>query len=401
MKVLRHLKKTMMPPALGKLIFIAIGTTMWIWMQAYVKVQVTLYGESILKPHNRTVPADLTNSTYGIHQTVDLNNITIHYVKKGCANENSGKPMLLLLHGFLDFWYIWNHQIDALGQEFCVIAPDLRGYGNTTKPENTTTYLMKNLVEDLKLLIEQLKKTDNREVFLVGHDWGAMISFVFATLHEKMIKGLVIINGMHPMAFARRLLESITQMKMSWYFLPFRHKEVPEKYLMMRDFTFFDKIHKGFTPYEEEAHKYMFSQKDALSGALNYYRAFNSDSDQLKKFDYRKINVTTLILWGEQDAFLTTPIATYNRLYLKESQLVYYPGAGHWLLRECYNEVTEEIKTFVTTASTVRRHSSVRTTNLMSSGNPCRQSPSPLKSWLSRALAWLPQNVSIPKLSAE
>ncbi|XP_049267132.1 epoxide hydrolase 4-like [Rhipicephalus sanguineus] len=139
---------------------------------------------------------------------------------------------------------------------------------------------------------------------------------------------------------------------MSRYFLPFRHKEVPEKYLMMRDFTFFDKIHKGFTPYEEEAHKYMFSQKDALSGALNYYRAFNSDSDQLKKFDYRKINVTTLILWGEQDAFLTTPIATYNRLYLKESQLVYYPGAGHWLLRECYNEVTEEIKTFVTTAST-------------------------------------------------
>ncbi|KAL1484741.1 hypothetical protein MTO96_049951, partial [Rhipicephalus appendiculatus] len=156
MRTVRHLKKTMMPPALGKLIFIAIGTTMWIWMQAYVKVQVTFYGESILKPNNRTVPADFTNSTYGKHETVELNDINVHYVKKGCANEDPGKPMLLLLHGFLDFWYIWNHQIDILGREFCVIAPDLRGYGNTTKPENTTTYLMKNLVKDLKLLIEKL-----------------------------------------------------------------------------------------------------------------------------------------------------------------------------------------------------------------------------------------------------
>ncbi|XP_037500012.1 epoxide hydrolase 3-like isoform X1 [Rhipicephalus sanguineus] len=401
MNAFRHLQKTMMPPALGKLIFIAIGTTMWIWMQAYVKVQVTLYGESILKPHNRTVPADLTNSTYGSHETVDLNSITVHYVKKGCASENSGKPMLLLLHGFLDFWYIWNHQIDVLGQQFCVIAPDLRGYGNTTKPENTTTYLMKNLVEDLKLLIEELNKTEKRKVFLVGHDWGAMIGFVFATLHEKMIEGLVIVNGMHPMAFARRLLESITQMKMSWYFLPFRHENVPEKYLEMWDFSFFDKIHKGFTFGEEEAHKYVFSQKDALTGALNYYRAFNDDNDQLKKFDYRQINVTTLILWGEQDAFLTTPIARYNQVYLRKSSVVYYPGAGHWLLRECYNEVTEQIRNFVNTTSAVRTHTFTGKTYQRSSNDLCRHSSSPLKSWISRALAWLPQNVSIPKLTAE
>ncbi|KAL1472312.1 hypothetical protein MTO96_023043 [Rhipicephalus appendiculatus] len=114
---------------------------------------------------------------------------------------------------------------------------------------------------------------------------------------------------------------------MSRYFLPFRHEVVPEKYLIMWDFSFFDKIHRGFTFSEEEAHKYVFSQEGALTGALNYYRAFNNDSDQLKKFNYLKINVSTLILWGEQDAFLTTPIARYNQVYLRNSQVVYYPGA--------------------------------------------------------------------------
>ncbi|KAH7941543.1 hypothetical protein HPB49_014797 [Dermacentor silvarum] len=174
-----------------------------------------------------------------------------------------------------------------------------------------------------------------------------MIGFVFATLNEKMIEGLIIINGMHPLAFARRLLESVTQMKMSWYFLPFRHEDVPEKYLIMRDFTFFDKVHRGFTPDEENSHKYMFSQNGSLTGALSYYRAFNEDSDQLKKFDYRKINVSALILWAEEDAFLTTPIATYNQVWLKSSKIVYYAKAGHWVLRECSKEVTERISTLL------------------------------------------------------
>ncbi|KAL1479144.1 hypothetical protein MTO96_052103 [Rhipicephalus appendiculatus] len=69
----RSFPKKMVPPVLGKLIFIAIGTAMWIWMQAYVKVQVALYGEDILRPKNRTYPADLMNDTYGKHDSVLLN----------------------------------------------------------------------------------------------------------------------------------------------------------------------------------------------------------------------------------------------------------------------------------------------------------------------------------------
>ncbi|KAL1484442.1 hypothetical protein MTO96_032580 [Rhipicephalus appendiculatus] len=88
-------------------------------------------------------------------------------------------------------------------------------------------------------------------------------------------------------------------MRMSWYQLPFRRPVVPEQYLIMKDLAFLDKVHKGFTQDEKYAHKYMYSQQGALTGTINYYRAFNNDSDQLSKIPYRKINVTTLILWGE------------------------------------------------------------------------------------------------------
>ncbi|KAL1486885.1 hypothetical protein MTO96_031174 [Rhipicephalus appendiculatus] len=114
----------------------------------------------------------------------------------------------------------------------------------------------------------------------------------------------------------------------------------------MKDFELFNKMHKGFTSEEEEAHKYMFSKNGSLTAALNYYRAFLHDKDQLRKLPYRKINVTTIILWAEKDEFLTKPIAKYNQEWLKTSKIVYYTKAGHWVLRECPAEVNEHISNF-------------------------------------------------------
>ncbi|XP_077523829.1 epoxide hydrolase 2-like isoform X2 [Amblyomma americanum] len=385
----------MVPPFIGKLMVLAIGTSMWIWMQAYVKVQITLHGRSILTPKNRTEPAEFKNETYGNHTYQNLTNITVHYMKKGC-NDNDNRTMLVLLHGFLDFWFIWNRQIAALGEEFCVVAPDLRGYGLTTRPADSADYLMKKLVEDVRELIDALKCERKGEVVLVGHDWGGMIAFCFATLYEHMIHKMVIINGMHPMAFSKQLLKSVKQMRMSWYMLPFRHPVVPEEYLIMNDLEFFDKVHKGFTADEEYAHKYVFAKEGALTGAINYYRAFNNDTDQLKKFPYRKINVTTLILWGVKDAFLTTPVAKYNRKWLNSSTVVYYRGAGHWLLRECSIEVTEQIRSFTTTGKRWRLHTMPR-----QYVEACTDCAPPGESWLSTLLPWLPRDSNVPTFNGE
>ncbi|XP_037499441.1 AB hydrolase superfamily protein YfhM [Rhipicephalus sanguineus] len=336
----------MVSPWVANIIIAAVASSMWIWMQTYVKVQVALHGQSILIPKNRTEPPDLTNDTYGRHAYSNLTNITMHYVTKGCEDVRADRPMLLMLHGFLDFWFIWNRQIATLGEQFCVVAPDLRGYGLTTKPKNPEDYLMTKLIDDLKELIDQLNVIMKRDIVLVGHDWGGMIAFCFATMHEKLLEGLVVINGVHPMAFYKQLYQSEEQIKKSWFIEPFKRPDIPEKYIIMKDFALFDQMHKGFTSDEEEAHKYMFSKNGSLTAALNYYRAFVHDKDQLRKLPYRKINVTTIILWAEKDDFLTKPIAKYNQEWLKTSKIVYYTKAGHWVLRQCPDEVNEHISNF-------------------------------------------------------
>ncbi|XP_037499389.1 AB hydrolase superfamily protein YfhM-like isoform X2 [Rhipicephalus sanguineus] len=335
------------PPALAKIMILTIGISMWIWMQAYVKVQVVLYGRAILEPHRRSEPPELKNIEFGQHEYRNVNGIAMHYVHKGCDASSQNGPILLLLHGFLDFWFIWNRQIPILSKKFCVIVPDLRGYGLTTKPANSTDYLMVKLIEDVRQLLLTINPPPGRPLLLVGHDWGAMIGFCLASLEEHLIDRMIVINGMHPKAFQKQLLRSPRQMRMSWYMIPFRHPEVPEQYLMMRDFAFFDKVHKGFTKREEYVHKYMFSQPGALTGAINYYRAFNNDKEQLNKLQYRVLDIPTLILWGQKDEFLTSRVGKYDREWLNKSAIVFYKRAGHWLMRECFDTVNQYILDFV------------------------------------------------------
>lgn len=352
-----------------------IGSSMWLWMKGYVTMQILIYGKGVLIPQNRTAPPQFTNDTSLHHKFANVNDIRMHYVMKGCENNTQDRPVLLMLHGFLDFWYIWNRQIDALSQNFCIVAPDLRGYGNTTKPQNASLYLMKILVKDIKEFIDFLKQQNMTNITLIGHDWGGMISFVFASLHEEMISKMIIINGMHPLAFGKRLFESVRQMIMSWYMLPFRLSTIPEKYLQIHDFRFFDKIHgNAFSKEEEDAAKYVFSQNYSLTASLNYYRAFNTDADQLNKFDYKTINVSTLILWGEKDEFITTPVAEYNREYLRNSSVVYYPNAGHWVLRECHHKIISRILEF---AQTGQVKSTIENATVNAESNVCFETYTP------------------------
>lgn len=136
-------------------IFYGIGTSMWVWMQAYVKLQELTYGDTLFVPNLRAEPTALTNPVFGEHKFLNITNVTVHYVTRGC--EDQGRPMLILLHGFLDFWFVWDRQIPELSKEFCVVAPDMRGYGQTSKPPDSADYLMRNLVEDVKSMILNLR----------------------------------------------------------------------------------------------------------------------------------------------------------------------------------------------------------------------------------------------------
>uniref|UniRef100_A0A131Z0C6 Soluble epoxide hydrolase n=1 Tax=Rhipicephalus appendiculatus TaxID=34631 RepID=A0A131Z0C6_RHIAP len=389
-----------LPPAVAKLMILAIGTSMWIWMEAYVKVQVALHGQAILEPHRRSEPPEFSDVKLGRHAFANVNGIKMHYVHKGCQQHANG-PILLLLHGFLDFWYIWNRQLPTLAEYFCVVAPDLRGYGLTTKPEDSADYLMVTLVKDVTELIRKINPQNKRRLVLVGHDWGAMIGFCLATLHENLISRMVIINGMHPKAFYKQLLLSPRQMRMSWYMIPFRHPRIPEQYLIMRDLAFFDKVHTAFTVREEYAHKYMFSQPGALTGALNYYRAFNHDKEQLDKLNYRRLSVPALILWGQKDEFLTTRVARFNTDWLTAPTVLFYRNAGHWLLRECSGSVNRYIVAFAKSGQISVNALHANTSNNRPNEDACRHFTTAHATQIHSTFALVPPETGIPGFSEE
>jgi Predicted hydrolases or acyltransferases (alpha/beta hydrolase superfamily) len=109
------------------------------------------------------------------HNFVDVNNIRMHYVSAGSG------PLVLLLHGFPEFWYSWRHQISALSEKFHVVAPDMRGYNKTDKPPKIEDYSARNLISDVVGLIQKLAPEEKKAI-LVGHDWGGAIAWMVAML---------------------------------------------------------------------------------------------------------------------------------------------------------------------------------------------------------------------------
>lgn len=156
-------------PHLARAIFVGIGASMWIWMQGYVNLQEMTFGEEVFHVKTRKEPAAIRDGTLGEHKFVKLTNITMHYVTKGC--EDDRRTMLLMLHSFLEFWFIWNRQMRDLSKDFCIVAPDLRGYGETSKPRDSSEYQMKFLVEDVKDIIERLRKRKQEKASRARRTW--------------------------------------------------------------------------------------------------------------------------------------------------------------------------------------------------------------------------------------
>lgn len=131
-------------------------------------------------------------------------------------------PLVVLLHGFPEFWYSWRHQLSALSAAFHVVAPDLRGYGGTEKP--AVGYDMLTLAGDVDALLQVLTSNDSarRPVTLVGHDWGGVVAWATATLHPERIDKLVAIDAPHPLAYLHGLLRHPGQLLRSWYIAMFQ-----------------------------------------------------------------------------------------------------------------------------------------------------------------------------------
>ena len=138
----------------------------------------------------------------------DSNGVKIHYVTLGSG------PLVVMIHGFPDYWYTWRHQMDGLADRFQVVAIDQRGYNLSDKPAGVANYDMKLLVGDVIAVIKQLGKD---KAIVVGHDWGGVVAWSLATNAPQFVDKLVILNLPHPRGLSRELANNPAQQKNSAY----------------------------------------------------------------------------------------------------------------------------------------------------------------------------------------
>jgi len=270
------------------------------------------------------------------HRYAVVNGVRLHYVEAGSG------PLVLLLHGFPEFWYSWRHQIPALAAAgFRVLAPDLRGYNLSDKPAGVAAYRLELLLEDL---IELIRHAGEENAVLVGHDWGGVLAWHLAMYHPHIVNKLIVLNAPHPAAYWREL-RSWEQLRKSWYVLFFQVPGLPEQVLGAGDFDALDRmlrrntVHaEAFTREDVRLYKQALARPGALTAALNYYRALRYPKERGSQ-DTIAIQAPTLLLWGEQDSYLTSRLTEGLNAWVPDLRVVRFPDASHFV----QNDVPERV----------------------------------------------------------
>ena len=254
------------------------------------------------------------------------------------AIAGEGMRLALCLHGFPESSYSWRYQLPLLaGLGYRVWAPDLRGYGGTSKPVGVAAYAIENLIEDVAALIEA---SGCNEVLLIGHDWGAIVAWYYAMFGRRPIAKLIIMNVPHP-AIAQRGMRTLRQLKKSWYIFFFQLPRLPERSLARNDFAAIAAafrgmaIDKGCFPREVlEEYKRSAAQPGALTAMVNYYRALLRGLRRTTKLGTPRIRVPVLMLWGEADTALGKELTFGTEAHVDDLVMRYLPNVSHWVQQE-------------------------------------------------------------------
>jgi len=255
-------------------------------------------------------------------------------------------PLVVLLHGFPEFWYSWRHQIGALARSgFRVVVPDQRGYNLT---ETTPPYDIATLTGDAASLI---RACGRERAFVAGHDWGAAVAWTLAALHPECVERLAVLNVPHPAVMQRALSGgNLRQMRRSWYILVFQLPRLPEWFLSRNDFARLRWLMRAssrrgtFTDEDLGRYRKACSRPGALSASIGWYRALGRTIvTGRRSLHVGRVSVPTLILWGERDAALCVELAEQSTAWLDNGSLVRFPNATHWVHEELPDEITGKL----------------------------------------------------------
>lgn len=274
-------------------------------------------------------------------QMIDAGAVRLH-----CLVQGSG-PLVVLLHGFPDSAHTWRFQLPALAAAgYRVVAPDLRGYGRSSRPSGVEAYRLPALVADVVSLIHECGA--RRAAMVVGHDWGGVIAWHLAARHPDMLERLAICNAPHPRRFAEEL-RTPGQALRSAYAAFFQLPLLPEWVLKAGDYAVLRQAMErnvlrpgAFTDSDWAIQRAALAEPGALSAALDYYRAMGQrlltqairTSDRAPSSDLGTlptIEPPTLLLWGDRDPFLGTSLTEGLEPWVRALTVQRLAEAGHWV----------------------------------------------------------------------
>jgi epoxide hydrolase 4 len=280
------------------------------------------------------------------YQTIRANGIDFNVATLG-----SGNRLALFLHGFPESSFSWRYQLPLLARlGYRAWAPDLRGYGSSTRPLGVSAYSLDRLEEDVAALVDASGAT---EVVLVGHDWGALIAWYYAMFGRVPIARLIIMNVPHP-ALAQKGLRTWLQLKKSWYIFFFQIPWIPEWGLrrngsdaigrVFRDMA----VDKSRFPDEVlRVYREAASVPGALTAMLNYYRALIRGMRRNRRRGTVPIDTPTLMIWGEVDAALGKELTYGTEEHVRSLTLRYLPNVSHWVQQEAPETVNAMIEAWL------------------------------------------------------
>ncbi len=278
------------------------------------------------------------------HHEAIVNGVRLHYVEAGAG------PLVVLLHGFPEFWYSWRRQIPALAAAgFRVVAPDMRGYNRSEKPPGVASYRAATVAADIAALIRHLGAEN---ALVVGHDWGGAIAWTVAINHPDVTRALAVCNAPHPAAMLREL-RTPAQLRKSWYIFAFQLPVLPEllfkagKYAAMRRTMEHDPVRPGtFSKRDIGYYRTAMDQPGARTATINYYRALLRQDPRRVSAQANLVAAPTLLIWGECDNYLGLSLTEGLEPWVPYLRVERVPDASHWVAQDAPERVNTLLVAF-------------------------------------------------------
>jgi pimeloyl-ACP methyl ester carboxylesterase len=268
-----------------------------------------------------------------------MRRITGDGIELAVLDEGEG-PAVLLLHGFPDSATLWRHQIPTLRDAgFRVVAPDLRGFGDSDKPADIEAYRVGKSVGDLTMVLDELGIEQAR---VVGHDWGAGVAWAFALMQPARVERLAVLSVGHPAAGRR----TVPQREKSWYMLLFQFEEA-EEILRKDDWAL---LREWMASHPElDAAIERLERPGALTASLNWYRANMHPRGELASREIPNVTVDTLGIWSSGDNYLLEDGITRSGAHVDGTfRYERIDGASHWMQLDAPERVSALLLDFLT-----------------------------------------------------